>query len=55
MDLIEISRCPQEILERTSIIIDNDKIEARFYVGFPARGRSVLVRELEKILYNVIT
>ncbi|MGH4117449.1 ABC-ATPase domain-containing protein [Clostridium sp.] len=52
--LIAISRCPQEILNRTSIIIDEDKIEARFYVGFPARGRSVLSRELEKILFNVI-
>ena len=52
--LIAISRCPQEILDRTSIIIDEDKIEARFYIGFPANGRSVLSRELEKILYNVI-
>ncbi|MCB2296204.1 ABC-ATPase domain-containing protein [Clostridium tagluense] len=52
--LLAISKCPQEILNRTSIIIDEDKIEARFYVGFPARGRSVLSRELEKILYNVI-
>ena len=52
--LIAISKCPQEILNRTSIVIDEDKIEARFYVGFPARGRSVLSRELEKILYNVI-
>ncbi|WP_160686669.1 ABC-ATPase domain-containing protein [Clostridium sp. C2-6-12] len=52
--LIAISKCPQEILERTSIIIDEDKIEARFYVGFPARGRSVLSKELEKILYSVI-
>ena len=52
--LIAISKCPQEILNRTSIIIDEDKVEARFYVGFPARGRSVLSRELEKILYNVI-
>ncbi|OOM81131.1 ABC-ATPase domain-containing protein [Clostridium sp. BL-8] len=52
--LIVISKCPQQILERTSIIIDNDKLEARFYVGFPARGRSVLAKELEKILYNVI-
>jgi predicted ABC-class ATPase len=52
--LIAISRCPQEILNRTSIIIDEDKIEARFYVGFPASGRSVLSRELEKIIYNVI-
>ncbi|EHI97539.1 ABC transporter, ATPase [Clostridium sp. DL-VIII] len=52
--LIVISKCHQQILERTSIIIDNDKLEARFYVGFPARGRSVLAKELEKILYNVI-
>ncbi|MGL5642722.1 MAG: ABC-ATPase domain-containing protein, partial [Paraclostridium sp.] len=52
--LIFISKCPQEILERTSIIIDETKIEARFFVGFPARGRSVLSKELEKILYNVI-
>lgn len=52
--LVTISKCPQEILERTSIVINNDTIEARFYVGFPARGRSVLAKELEKILYNVI-
>lgn len=52
--LIYISRCPQEILERTSVIINKDNIEARFYVGFPAKGRTVLSRELEKILYNVI-
>jgi len=52
--LIAISRCPQEILERTSVIINRDNIEARFYVAFPAKGRTVLARELEKILYNVI-
>ena len=52
--LITISRCPQEILERTSIVINEDNIEARFYVGFPAKGRTVLSKELEKILYNVI-
>ena len=52
--LLEISRCTQQILERTSIIIDSDKVEARFYIGFPARGRSVLSAELEKILFNVL-
>lgn len=52
--LIEISRCPQQILERTAIIIDKEKLEARFYVGFPARGRSVLSKELEKILFNIV-
>lgn len=52
--LIEISRCPQEILDRTSVIFDKGKIEVRFYVGFPAKGRSVLAKELEKILFNVV-
>lgn len=52
--VINISRCPQEILDRTAIIIDKDKIEARFEVGFPARGRSVLGRELQKILYDFL-
>ncbi len=52
--LIEISRCPQEILERTAIIRNKNFFEVRFYVGFPARGRSVLARELEKIIFNII-
>lgn len=52
--VIQISRCPQQILERSSIIIDKEKIEARFYIGFPARGRSVLSKELEKILFNIL-
>ena len=52
--LIEISKCSQQVIERTSIIINNEKIEARFYVGFPVRGRSVLSKELEKILFNII-
>jgi len=51
---MSISRCTQEILERTSIVINKDNIEARFYVGFPAKGRTVLAKELEKILFNVI-
>ena len=51
--LIEISRCPQEILERTAIIRNKNFFEVRFYVGFPARGRSVLARELEKIIFNI--
>lgn len=52
--LIFISKCPQEILDRTAIVINNDSFEVRFEVGFPARGRSVLARELEKILYDFL-
>lgn len=37
-------------LREPPILIDEDKIEARFYVGFPARGRSVLSKELEDFI-----
>lgn len=52
--LIAISMCGQEILDRTAIIVDKEKIEVRIEVGFPARGRSVLAKELEKILYDFL-
>ncbi len=52
--LISISRCPQEILDRTAIIVNEKEVEIRIEVGFPARGRSVLAKELEKILYNFL-
>lgn len=52
--LIAISRCPQEILDRTSIIVNEKEVEVRIEVGFPARGRSVLAKELEKILYDFL-
>ena len=52
--LMSISKCPQEVIDRTSVIINEKGIEARFLVGFPARGRSVLARELEKILYDFL-
>lgn len=52
--LILISKCTQEMLDRTSIIYNRGNIEARFEVGFPARGRSVLAKELEKILFDFL-
>lgn len=52
--LIEISRCGQEVLERTAVIINKDNFEIRFYIGFPAKGRSVLAKELNKILFSIL-
>ena len=52
--LISISRCDAEILERTSVIISSKEIQVRFEVGFPARGRTVLSKELEKILFEFL-
>lgn len=43
--MLTIDHCGQQILERTSIIINNNKVEARFEVGLPAAGRRVLGRK----------
>lgn len=52
--IISISKCDAEILERTAILIDKDKLEIRFNIGFPARGRSILSKELYKILFETL-
>lgn len=48
--LIAIASCGQEILERTSVLIDDECIEIRFVVGLPARGRMVLGRQATAML-----
>jgi predicted ABC-class ATPase len=40
--LITIAKTGQEILQRDSVLIDQEGIEVRFFVGFPARGRNIL-------------
>lgn len=48
--LISMDRPGQEILERSSIIVTADFVEARFVVGLPARGRRVLGRQAAAML-----
>lgn len=52
--LLTIDSCGQEILERTSIIIDDNNIEARFEIGLPASGRKILGKAANKIFSNAI-
>lgn len=54
--LIGTSRCGQEILERTALHIDSKSgaVIACLEIGFPANGRRVQARELEKILFDFI-
>ncbi len=40
----------QEVLERTSVFIDEQDLEVRFWVGLPAKGRSILGRQAEEML-----
>ena len=47
--------CPgQEVLERTDCQVQNGTVTLRFEVGFPANGRTINARELEKILFDFI-
>ena len=54
--LIAVSHPGQEILERTACQVDsrNGDVYFRFHVGFPARGRTIDARELEKILFQLL-
>lgn len=54
--LIAVSRCGQEVLERTACQLDPQTggILLRLEVGFPANGRTINARELEKILFELL-
>lgn len=53
--LISVSRCGQEVLERTGCCIGEDGgVLVRLEVGFPANGRTINARELEKILFTLL-
>ncbi len=54
--LISVSRCSQEVLERTACRIDpkSGDIVLRMEIGFPANGRTINARELEKILFDFV-
>ncbi len=54
--LMAVSRCGQEVLERTACQMDAAKgdIVLRLEVGFPANGRTVNSRELEKIFFQFL-
>lgn len=52
--LLTASHCGQEILSRTACEITEKGITARFFVGFPANGRTINATELEKILFDFL-
>jgi predicted ABC-class ATPase len=49
---ISIDRPGQEILERTSMFVNNENVEARFRVGLPAFGRRIAGRIAETMFFN---
>lgn len=54
--LISVSRCGPEVLERTACRLDPERgdVLLRLEVGFPANGRTINARELEKILFDFL-
>lgn len=52
--VVEIDSGRQEVLERNSMCINREWVEARFWVGLPAAGRRILGREAEEIILNEI-
>lgn len=53
--LLSVSRCGQEILERTACEIDkNGMVSVRMEVGFPANGRTINAGELIRILFEFL-
>lgn len=54
--LLSISRCQQEILERSACTLhpDSGDITVRMEIGFPANGRTINSLELIKILFDFL-
>ncbi len=52
--IIDIDAGGQEIIKRTSLVADDHKVEARFVLGLPARGRTVLGRQAEEMLLQEV-
>ena len=54
--LISLSRCGQEVLQRTACSLNTatGDLVLRLEVGFPANGRTINARELEKILFELL-
>ncbi len=48
--VFSVNKGGQEILERTSMVINQNYVEARFSAGLPAKGRTILGHSAEEML-----
>ncbi len=51
---IGIDHGGQEVLERSSMFADSKGVEARFFTGLPARGRTILGREAGEMFFEEV-
>lgn len=52
--LIQVTHPGQEIFSRSDCELAGDRLIVRFFVGFPANGRTINSRELEKIFFDFL-
>lgn len=50
--LIAIDAPKQAVLARTALMIDANQLEARFFMGLPARGRSILSQQAIEMIFS---
>lgn len=51
-----ITTCPtgQTVQERIAVVFSETGMELRFEMGFPARGRTIMAREMEKLVFTIL-
>lgn len=51
-----ITTCPanQTVQERIAVVFSKEKMELRFEMGFPARGRSIMAGEMQKLVFHIL-
>ncbi len=51
---ISVDTPGQEVLERTSCLINKERVEVRFALGLPAEGRTILGRQAEEMFFGEV-
>ena len=51
-----ITTCPanQTVQERIAVVFFKDRMELRFEMGFPARGRTIMAKEMQKLVFDIL-
>lgn len=52
----KITTCPanQTVQERIAVVFSREKMELRFEMGFPARGRTIMAKEMQKLVFDIL-
>lgn len=51
-----ITICPanQTVQERLAVVFSRENMELRFEMGFPARGRTIMAKEMQKLVFEIL-